>query len=718
MNNMKKDPPRYQNVEGRLEDGEYNHLIFEKSPYLLQHAENPVNWYPWGPEAFKKAQTEDKPVFLSIGYSTCHWCHVMERESFEDPEVAVLMNDVFVSIKVDREERPDIDNVYMMVCQMLTGSGGWPLNIMMTPEKKPFYAATYIPRETRYGRVGMLDLIPRVKDMWETRRSEVLGSANDITEGLSSVTKRTLSEATPEALDDSALRLTYEQLAERYDEEYAGFGDAPKFPTPHNILFLLRYWRRTGNQTALDMVEKTLQQMRRGGIYDHVGYGFHRYSTDSHWLVPHFEKMLYDQALLAMAYIEVYQVMGKDEYGKTAREIFTYVLRDMMRPGGGFYSAEDADSEGVEGKFYVWSLQEVRQILEPAEAALVAKVFNMRKDGNFTEEATRKRTGKNILHLKKSAGEVASDLKVTEQALQKRLNKTLNKLLIHREARVHPHKDDKILTDWNGLMIAALAKGAQVFDEPQYAEAARSAAGFVLKTMRAKDGRLLHRYRDGQTAIAANVDDYAFLIWGLLELYEATFEVGHLETALALNTDFIAHFWDGEGGGFYFTPDDGEELLVRQKEIYDGAIPSGNSVAIVNLLRLARMTGNPDLEKKAERIGAVFSANVREAPSAHTLFMAGVDFGIGPSYEVVIVGNPEATDTREMIQKLRRPFIPNKVVLLRSPDRSGPGVERLAEFTKHQTAIDNKATAYVCLNYNCKLPTTDAAKMLELLNAQ
>jgi uncharacterized protein YyaL (SSP411 family) len=718
MNNMKKDPPRYQNVEGRLEDGEYNHLIFEKSPYLLQHAENPVNWYPWGPEAFKKAQTEDKPVFLSIGYSTCHWCHVMERESFEDPEVAVLMNDVFVSIKVDREERPDIDNVYMMVCQMLTGSGGWPLNIMMTPEKKPFYAATYIPRETRYGRVGMLDLIPRVKDMWETRRSEVLGSANDITEGLSSVTKRTLSEATPEALDDSALRLTYEQLAERYDEEYAGFGDAPKFPTPHNILFLLRYWRRTGNQTALDMVEKTLQQMRRGGIYDHVGYGFHRYSTDSHWLVPHFEKMLYDQALLAMAYIEAYQVMGKDEYGKTAREIFTYVLRDMMRPGGGFYSAEDADSEGVEGKFYVWSLQEVRQILEPAEAALVAKVFNMRKDGNFTEEATRKRTGKNILHLKKSAGEVASDLKVTEQALQKRLNKTLNKLLIHREARVHPHKDDKILTDWNGLMIAALAKGAQVLDEPQYAEAARSAAGFVLKTMRAKDGRLLHRYRDGQTAIAANVDDYAFLIWGLLELYEATFEVGHLETALALNTDFIAHFWDGEGGGFYFTPDDGEELLVRQKEIYDGAIPSGNSVAIVNLLRLARMTGNPDLEKKAERIGAVFSANVREAPSAHTLFMAGVDFGIGPSYEVVIVGNPEATDTREMIQKLRRPFIPNKVVLLRSPDRSGPGVERLAEFTKHQTAIDNKATAYVCLNYNCKLPTTDAAEMLELLNAQ
>jgi uncharacterized protein YyaL (SSP411 family) len=718
MKKTKKDPPKPQDVQEMLEEGEYNNLIFEKSPYLLQHAENPVNWYPWGPEAFTKAQTEDKPIFLSIGYSTCHWCHVMERESFEDPEVAELMNDSFVSIKVDREERPDIDNVYMLVCQMLTGSGGWPLNIMMTPDKKPFYAATYIPRETRQGRVGMVDLIPRVKDMWETRRSEILGAANDITEGLSTVATKTLSQATPEALGDSALSLTYEQLSARYDEEYGGFGDAPKFPMPHNILFLLRYWRRTGNETALDMVEKTLQQMRRGGIYDHIGYGFHRYSTDSHWLVPHFEKMLYDQALLAIAYIEAYQATGKDEYGNTAREIFTYVLRDMMRPGGGFYSAEDADSEGVEGKFYVWTFQETQQILEPAEAALVAKVFNMRKDGNFAEEGTRKRTGRNILHLKKSAKEVASDLKVREEALQKRLNKALHKLHTHREARIHPHKDDKILTDWNGLMIAALAKGAQVFDEPQYAEAARSTVDFILKNMRAGDGRLLHRHRDGQAAILANVDDYAFMVWALLELYEATFEVSHLEAALALNKDLIAYFWDDTGGGFYFTPDDGETLLIRQKEIYDGAIPSGNSVAMLNLLRLARMTGNPDLEKKAAAIGAVFSATVREAPSGHTLLMAGVDFGIGPSYEVVIVGNPQAMDTKKMIQELRRPFIPNKVVVLRSADQSGPGIERLAEFTKHQSAIDNKATAYVCLNHNCKLPTTDTAKMLELLNAQ
>jgi uncharacterized protein YyaL (SSP411 family) len=718
MRKTKKDPPKPQDVQEMLDEGEYNNLIFEKSPYLLQHAENPVNWYPWGLEAFTKAQTEDKPIFLSIGYSTCHWCHVMERESFEDLEVAELMNDVFVSIKVDREERPDIDNVYMLVCQMLTGSGGWPLNIMMTADKKPFYAATYIPRETRQGRVGMVDLILRVKDMWETRRSEILGSANDITEGLSTAAKRTLSEATPEALGDSVLSLTYEQLSARYDEEYGGFGDAPKFPMPHNILFLLRYWRRTGNETVLDMVEKTLQQMRRGGIYDHIGYGFHRYSTDSHWLVPHFEKMLYDQALLAMAYIEAYQATGKDEYGNTAREIFTYVLRDMMRPGGGFYSAEDADSEGVEGKFYVWTLQETQQILEPAEAALVAKVFNMRKDGNFAEEGTRKRTGKNILHLKKSAKEVASDLKVTEQALQKRLNKALHKLHTHREERIHPHKDDKILTDWNGLMVAALAKGAQVFDEPQYAEAARSTVDFILKNMRAGDDRLLHRYRDGQAAILANVDDYAFLVWGLLELYEATFELSHLETALGLNKDLIAYFWDDTAGGFYFTPDDGETLLIRQKEVYDGAIPSGNSVAILNLLRVALMTGNPDLEKKAAAIGAVFSATVRESPSSHTLLMAGVDFGIGPSYEVVIVGNPQAMDTREMIQGLRRPFIPNKVVLLRSADQSEPGIERLAEFTKYQSAIDNKATAYVCLNYNCKLPTTDTAKMLELLNAQ
>ncbi len=715
MKKRESDPGISQKPESVPEKEYHNKLISEKSPYLLQHAHNPVKWYPWGPEAFRLAQKKDKPIFLSIGYSTCHWCHVMEHESFEDPEVAKLMNDVFVSIKVDREERPDIDSVYMMVCQMLTGSGGWPLTILMTPDKKPFYAATYIPKETRFGRIGMVDLIPRVKEMWTTRRSEMLNSANQITESISAASREMSPGATGEALDESTLNLTYEQLSMRFDEQYGGFGSAPRFPTPHNLLFLLRYWRRSGDEGALEMVEKTLQEMRRGGIYDHVGFGFHRYSTDSRWLVPHFEKMLYDQALLAMAYTEAYQATGKKKYEETAREIFTYVLRDMMQPEGGFYSAEDADSEGVEGKYYVWTYKEAQQVLAPEEATLIVKVFNIRKDGNFMEQPTREGTGSNILHLRKSVKELASDLKVSEEALQKRLKAIRQKLFDYREKRVHPHKDDKILTDWNGLMIAALAKGAQVFEESEYAEAAERAVDFILKTMRTPRGRLLHRYRDGQAGIPAHIDDYAFLIWGLLELYEATFRVGYLETALDLNKDLIKHFWDEDGGGFYFTANDSEKLLVRHKEVYDGAIPSGNSVAMLNLLRLGRLTAKSDLEEKAATIGKVFSESISESPSAHTQLMAAVDFGIGPSYEVVIVGNSKAKDTKEMVQALHTHFIPNKVVLLRPIDQEAPGIERLAKFTKYQTSIDNRATAYVCLNYNCKLPTTDKGKMLELL---
>ena len=707
-----------QKPESMPEKEYHNKLIFEKSPYLLQHAHNPVNWYPWGPEAFRLAQKKDKPIFLSIGYSTCHWCHVMEHESFEDPEVATLMNDVFVSIKVDREERPDIDSVYMMVCQMLTGSGGWPLTILMTPDKKPFYAATYIPKVPRFGRIGMVDLIPRVTEMWATRRSEMLNSANQITESISAASREMSPSATGEALDESTLNLTHEQLSMRFDEQYGGFGSAPKFPTPHNLLFLLRYWRRTSGEGALEMVEKTLQEMRRGGIYDHVGFGFHRYSTDSRWLVPHFEKMLYDQALLAMGYTEAYQATGKKEYEETAREVFTYVLRDMMQPEGGFYSAEDADSEGVEGKYYVWTFKEAQQALAPEEATLIVKVFNIRKDGNFMEQPTREGTGSNILHLRKSVKELASDLKVSEEALQRRLKAIRQKLFDYREKRVHPHKDDKILTDWNGLMIAALAKGAQVFEESEYAEAAERAVDFILKTMRTPGGRLLHRYRDGQAGIPAHINDYAFLIWGLLELYEATFEVSYLETALDLNKDLIKHFWDEDCGGFYSTADDSEKLLVRHKEIYDGAIPSGNSVAMLNLLRLGRLTAKSDLEEKAATIGGVFSESISESPSAHTQFMAAVDFGIGPSYEVVIVGNSKAKDTKEMVHALHTHFIPNKVVLLHRIDQEAASIERLAKFTKYQTSIDNRATAYVCVNYNCKLPTTDKGKMLELLNAK
>ena len=690
---------------------EYNRLIFEKSPYLLQHARNPVDWYPWGEQAFEKARQEDKPIFLSIGYSTCHWCHVMEHESFENQEVAKLMNQVFVSIKVDREERPDIDKIYMSACQLLTGSGGWPLTIIMNPDKKPFFTGTYFPKNGRYERVGMMELIPRIKEIWSTRRDEILHTAEQIITEL----QKPLDDSPGEKLDKSILKAAYTNFTQRFNVQYGGFGNAPKFPAPHNLLFLLRYWYRSGNDKALEMVERTLQAMRQGGIYDQVGFGFHRYSTDRQWLLPHFEKMLYDQALLAMAYIEAYQATGKSEYARTAREIFTYVLRDMTDPIGGFYSAEDADSEGEEGKFYVWTVKEIQKILGTEDANFLINALNLQSKGNFKDQATGELTGGNILHYQKSLAEIAADLNIPENDLSRRLESARQKLFTVREKRIHPHKDDKILTDWNGLMIAALAKGSQTLDEPTYALATKSAADFILKHLRNSDGRLLHRFRDRQAAISAYVDDYAFLIWGLLELYEATFDVHYLEIALDLNNDLLTHFWDEKECGFFFTAKDGEDLLVRQKEIHDGAIPSGNSVAAFNLLRLGRITANSDFENKAWQIVQAFSGNVRRMPTAHTQMLMALDFGFGPSYEVVIAGNSQAKDAEAMLKAMRSQFVPNKVILFVPAESETPEISRFAEFTKYQTSMNGKATAYVCLNYVCKEPTTDINEMLEMM---
>jgi len=690
----------------------YNRLKLEKSPYLLQHADNPVDWYAWGPEAFEKARKENKPIFLSIGYSTCHWCHVMAHESFENPEVARLMNEVFICIKVDREERQDIDNIYMRVCQMMTGSGGWPLTILMTPDKKPFFAGTYIPRESNHGRLGMLDLIPRIKEVWDAQHDEIIKSADQITEKLNMIAQ----SSSGSELDKSTLKAAYEQLNGKYSEQYGGFGNAPKFPSPQNLLFLLRYWQSTNDEKALRMVVKTLQSMQNGGIYDHIGFGFHRYSTDSHWLVPHFEKMLYDQAMLAMAYIEAYQVTGIKEFAETAKEIFTYVLRDMTDKEGGFYSAEDADSEGVEGKFYVWTEDEIRQIQKGDEADLIINVYSIDKIGNFRDEATGENTGANILHLDKSLTEVAFKNKESVDGLKERVGVARQKLFAARDKRVHPHKDDKILTDWNGLMIAALAKGAQAFNEPKYAEAAKRAADFILTDMRREDGRILHRYREGHTAILANVDDYSFLIWGLLELYETVFDVDYLQAALDLNSEMIKYFWDEQDGGFYFTAEDAEELIVRQKEIYDGAIPSGNSVAVSNLFRLSRITANTDFEDKANKIMLAFSKDVESAPSGYTQMMVALGFGIGPSYEIVIVGNPEADDTKDMLNSLGKHFIPYKVVLLKPAGQETADITRIAEYTEYHSSFDGKATAYVCLDFACKMPVTNTEEMLKLLN--
>ena len=690
----------------------FNMLKDEKSPYLLQHATNPVNWYPWSDEAFEKARKEDKPIFLSIGYSTCHWCHVMEHESFEDEKVAQLMNETFISIKVDREERPDVDNIYMMVCQMITGSGGWPLTIIMTPDKKPFFAGTYIPRDNRFGHIGMKQLVPRIKDIWEKRRAEVLESAEKITEALAEASSSSVSS---NGLGKWSLKSAYEYFAQNFDPRFGGFGRVPKFPTPHNFQFLLRYWMRTDENMAIMMVGKTLQAMYQGGIYDHIGFGFHRYSTDPQWLVPHFEKMLYDQALLAMAYIEAYQATGNNEYKRAAQEIFEFVLCDLTDNNSGFHSAIDADSEGVEGKYYLWREDEIRAILSTDEVDLFIKIYNIKKEGNFEEPGVGHPGGANILHLEKSIEEHAAELGLPENFLRERLENSRQKLYAYRKNREHPLKDDKILSDWNGLMIAALGLGAQVFDEPQYAIAAGKALDFILAKMTNQTGHLLHRYRDGEAAGQANINDYAFLIWGLIELYEATFNVTYIKSALKMNETMIQRFWDDNSGGFYFVPNDTNDLIVRQKETYDGALPSANSIAALNLLRLARMTGNADFEKKARRTIDISVDQVSRSPQAFTQLLVALDYSLGPNFEIVIVGDAQANDTQEMLRALRAHFIPNKVVIFKPTDDGADAIEPFANFIKEHKCVEGRATAYICWNHTCYHPTTDIAKMLEML---
>ena len=688
-----------------------NHLINEKSPYLLQHAHNPVDWYPWGEEAFEKAHREDKPIFLSIGYSTCHWCHVMAHESFEDPEVAELMNETFVSIKVDKEERPDIDKIYMTACQVMSGRGGWPLSVVMTPDKIPFFVGTYFPKRSRFGQPGFIDIIKRIKRLWSNDRGTFLDTSDQAMFAI----QNAMDESPGQMLGKRILKKAYERLEGRFDDQYGGFGTSPKFPTPHTLMFLLRYWKRTHQDEALTMVEKTLQEMRKGGMYDHVGYGFHRYSTDREWLVPHFEKMLYDQALLAIAYLEAYQATDKQKYAETAREIFQYILRDMKSPEGGFYSAEDADSEGVEGKFYVWKKEEISDILPKEDAQLWEQIFNIKDEGNYLEEASKQKTGKNIPHRTKSYEELAKDHGLTKTDLKDKLEKSRKILFEHREKRIHPSKDDKILTDWNGLMIAALARGGRVLNDEKYVSAAMEALEFILSSMKDEQGLLLHRYRENGAEIRAFIDDYAFLIWGIVELYEATFDVNLLELVLELNNQLIEHFWDDNIGGFYFTSDDSEELIVRQKEIYDGAIPSGNSVAMLNLLRLSYMLEKPEFEEKAGMINRVFSEKVRNNPISFTQLLNGVDFGIGPSYVLVISGERTAEDTKTLLNSINSRFTPNLITIVRDTGTKEPKIDNIVESYKEYNKINQKATAYVCVGKSCKQPTNDVETMLEYI---
>jgi len=685
-----------------------NRLSKEKSPYLLQHADNPVDWYPWCDEAFEKAKSEDKPVFLSIGYSTCHWCHVMAHESFEDEEVAKLMNDAFVSIKVDREERPDIDGIYMTVCQMLTGSGGWPLTIIMTPHKEPFFAGTYFPKDQRFGRPGMMEMIPQIKEAWNSRREEIIKSADKI----SSAVAQNSNLPAGDFLNDEILEKAFTDFQKRFDEENGGFGNAPKFPTPHNFFFLLRYWKKSGDNSALEMVKKTLIEMRKGGIYDHVGFGFHRYSTDSHWLVPHFEKMLYDQALLATTYIETYQATKEEIFKSTAEEILKYVMRDMTSPEGGFYSAEDADSEGEEGKFYLWDEEELRNVLGE-DSDLIIKIFNCEKDGNWVDPTIGGAPGTNILHLGKLYEELAKENELKTDELKNKTDRARNKLFEARKKRAHPYKDDKILTDWNGLMISALAKAAQAFGEKKYVEIAEKTAEFIFQKLRTENGKLLHRFRQGEAGIPANIDDYSFLIAGLLDIYEASIKITFLKSAIELNQTLLNSFWDNTNGGFYFTADDSEKLISRQKEIYDGAIPSGNSVALLNLLRLGRLTGDTIYEEKANQLVRAFSNAVKNSPIAFSQFLASLDFAFGPSKEIVIIGKKDNSESEKVLNFIREKFIPNKVILFK--EEEGQALADIAKFTIDQKPLNGKTTVYVCENFNCKMPVTELKELEKLL---
>ena len=677
-----------------------NRLSNEQSPYLLQHADNPVDWYPWGKEAFEKAKELDRPIFLSIGYSTCHWCHVMEHESFEDDSVAKLLNDSFISIKVDREELPEIDHVYMSVCQAMTGGGGWPLTIVMTPAKEPFFAGTYFPKDKRGGRSGLFQILPMITDAWTSKRQDIMTSVGQVKNYLN----RLNSKPAGNNFSTELITRAYDQFRNGFDEEYGGFFRAPKFPSPHNLIFLMRYYHSFDNKIALDMATKTLKQMRLGGIYDHIGFGFHRYSTDRHWFVPHFEKMLYDQAMIAMAYTEAYHITGDEIFAQTAREIFTYVLRDMTASEGGFYSAEDADSEGEEGKFYIWTEQEITEVLGKDYSKEFNDIFSITTSGNYRDESSGKETRLNIPHLKNYNANGNNEL---ESAREKLFNV--------REKRIHPLKDDKILTDWNGLMIAALAKAAIVLDEPVYLDAAEKAAEFALHSI-SEGERLLKRYRNGVAALDAHLDDYAFMAWGLLELYEATFAIKYLSQALDLMNIMVEDFWDDINGGFFLGSDQSEKLIVRSKTAYDGAIPSGNSVAVMNMVKLTRMTGNTNWAELAEKTIRAFSEDVNRVPTGYTLMLTAFMFDTQNSKEIVIVGDSRDRNTKRFLHTIRAGYAPHKVLLFKDTAGNDNKLEQLASWTSTQNSINGKPTVYVCKNFACNQPTSDLQTALSFIN--
>ena len=669
-----------------------NSLIHEKSPYLLQHARNPVNWYSWCIEAFQQAKSDHKPVFLSIGYSTCHWCHVMEKESFEDTEVARFMNDAFICVKVDREERPDIDSIYMKASQMMSGATGWPLTIIMTPDKKPFFTATYIPKDSRFGRIGMLDLIPKIKKQWQDNSFQIIEYSDQVTRNLAKTTQYSKGDR----LYSDIVDRTISNLSNTYDKHFGGFGSAPKFPSSHILSFLLQSHYYRNQPELLSIVEHTLQQMRLGGMYDQIGYGFHRYSTDKKWFLPHFEKMLYDQAMLSYTYLETFQITGNPFYSDVAEEIFTYVLRDMTSPDGAFYSAEDADSDGEEGKYYVWSLTHLKDVLTDTECHTLSDIYPVENQGNYYDEASGQSMGTNILYLKT----ILSDS-------QKKLIAPINeKLFQARLQRKPPLKDTKILTDWNALMIASFAKGAGVLNSESYKAVAIKAMDFICHTMLTDDYQLMHRYKDADIAIKGKLDDYAFMIHALLALYDTTYDTNYLETALGLTEFALKHFWDNDNHGFFLTSDHDEQLIVRPKEAYDGAIPSGNAVLARSLLKLSKISGQMAYEKKAEELVMAFSDMINRASQAFTQMIMAYQFAKNDAYEIVICGKRELFQTKEIIRKIQYSYQPDKTFVYKD-DMDSSKLSKIAAYTEDQTMIDDLTTVYICKGHTCETPLTD-----------
>jgi len=702
-----------------------NRLAFEKSPYLLQHAHNPVDWYAWGAEAFAKARAEDKPIFLSIGYSTCHWCHVMERESFENESIAAQLNRDFVPVKVDREERPDVDRIYMSFVQAATGGGGWPMSVWLTPELQPFFGGTYFPPEDRWGHAGFSSILTQIAQAWRTNRSRIAESAR---EALAQLEKQSALDGAPAGsrapIDYAVLESGFSVFRRTYDSTMGGFGQAPKFPRPAVFEFLLRYHARTGNREALEMTLHTLRKMAEGGVHDQLGGGFHRYSVDERWFVPHFEKMLYDQAQLATSYLEAFQIAGEPLFAQTARRIFDYVLRDMTAPEGGFYSAEDADSvvrpeepavKG-EGAFYIWSADEIHQAVPAPAGAWFAYRYGVAEGGNVVSDPHAEFAGRNILYQAASIEETAEQFGRPLEEVRAALAIAEAALLVARAGRVRPHLDDKILTAWNGLMISALALGGAVLEEPRYAAAARRAADFTLsRLLDPATGQLLRRYRQGHAAIPGFLEDYALFTQALLDLYEAQFDRRDLEWAVRLAEKQSALFEDAAGGGFFHSPAGDSDLVLRLKEDYDGAEPSGNSIAILNLLRLAQITGRAGFRASAERALAAFASRLAIAPVALPAMLTACEFFLAEPRQIVVAGPRDAAGTRALLRAFHARFVANRIVLLVDTDETRRALAAQIPAIQAMQPAGGIPSAYVCRNYTCQLPVTEAAQLAELL---